>query len=39
MEDDGIFYVHLGYFKAICHILLSFGIFPGNSVYFSRFGV
>jgi hypothetical protein len=28
----------LVYFTAICHIILTFGIFPGKLVYFSHFG-
>jgi hypothetical protein len=35
IKDLGIFYVHLACFTAICHIFLTFGIFPGYLVYFS----
>jgi hypothetical protein len=35
MENLGIFYDHLVYFTAIGNILLPFGIFCGNWVYFS----
>jgi hypothetical protein len=34
MENLGIFYDHLVYFTAIGNILLPFGIFSGNWVYF-----
>jgi hypothetical protein len=33
MEDAGMFYGHLVYFTAFCHILLTFGIVCGNLVY------
>jgi hypothetical protein len=39
MENLGIFYDHLVYFKAIANILWPFGIFCGNLVYFPRFGI
>jgi hypothetical protein len=39
MEDVGIFYGHFVYFMDILYILLSFCIFCGNLVYFSRFGI
>jgi hypothetical protein len=34
-----ILYVHLLDFMDICYILRTFGIFCGNLVYFSRFGM
>jgi hypothetical protein len=37
MENLGIFYDHLDYFKAIGNFLWAFGIFCGNLVYFSPF--
>jgi hypothetical protein len=37
--EDGIFYGHLVYFKAIWFILRPFCIFYGHLVYFSRFGM
>jgi hypothetical protein len=39
MEDVGIFYGHLVYFRSFCYILGTFGIVRGNLVYFSRFGI
>jgi hypothetical protein len=39
MENVGIFYAYLVYFKAIGNILLPFGIFCGHLVYFPRFGL
>jgi hypothetical protein len=39
MENIGIIYDHLVYFTAIGNILFPFGIFCGNLVYFSRFGI
>jgi hypothetical protein len=39
MEDVDIFYGHLVSFTAIGYILWTFGIFCGNLVYFSRFGM
>jgi hypothetical protein len=38
-EDVGIFYGHLVNFTAFWYILWTFGIFCGNLVYFSRFGI
>jgi hypothetical protein len=37
MENLGIFYDHLDYFRAIVIFLWQFGIFCGNLVYFSPF--
>jgi hypothetical protein len=37
MEDVGIFYGHLVYFKAICYTLWKFGMFCGTLVNFSTF--
>jgi hypothetical protein len=34
MENGGLFYGHLVYFKTIWYFLWQFGIFCGNSVYF-----
>jgi hypothetical protein len=39
MEDVGIFYGHLVHFTVFWYILLTFGIFCGNLLYFSRFGI
>jgi hypothetical protein len=39
MENLGIFYDHLVYFTANENSLRPFGIFCGNLVYFSRFGI
>jgi hypothetical protein len=39
MENVCIFYGHLEYFMTILFILWSFGIFCGNLVHFSRFGM
>jgi hypothetical protein len=39
MENLGIFYDHLVYFKAIENILWPFGTFSVNLVHFSNFGV
>jgi hypothetical protein len=35
--DVGIFNVHLLYFTDTCHILWTFGTFPGYLVYFPPF--
>jgi hypothetical protein len=34
MEDDGIFYGHLGHFMVFCYILRTFCIALGNLVFF-----
>jgi hypothetical protein len=39
MDDVGILYGHLVYFIAIGYILVAFGIFKCDLVYFSRFGM
>jgi hypothetical protein len=39
MENLGIFYDHLDYFRAIGNILWPFGIFCGNWYIFPRFGI
>jgi hypothetical protein len=39
MENVGIFYIHLVYFMAIGNIVWPFGIFCGNLVYKSPFGI
>jgi hypothetical protein len=39
MENLGIFYDHLVYFRALGNILWPFGICCVNLVYFPRFGI
>jgi hypothetical protein len=39
MENLGIFYDHLLYFRAIGNILWPFVILCGDLVYFPRFGI
>jgi hypothetical protein len=39
LEDVDIFYGHLVHFTGFCYIFRTLGIFSGNLVYFSLFGI